>query len=475
MLKFRPFQKQFMQAAIDPAIDTACLSFPRGNGKSFLAGHLLTRVMTPGDPLFQPGTESILLSGSIEQCRIVFKFVRAALEPTGEYRFIDSSTRCGITHKATNTRLRVHGSNSKTAWGFVNVPFVVWDEPGASEINSGQQLFDAVMTSQGKPGSPLKAIFIGTVAPSVSGWWHDLIKDGNHDSTYVQALQGDINKWDQWNEIRRVNPLTAISKSFTKKLLQERDAARADTRLKARFLSYRLNLPSADSSTMLLTVDDWKRVCARPEAIPAGRPIVGIDLGAGRAWSAAVAVWRSGRVECMAIAPGIPNIEAQEKRDRVPTGTYQKLVDSGALRIAHGLRVQPPGQLVDAIREAWGRPEVIICDRFRLGELQDVARGIPVSPRVTRWSEASSDIRDLRRMAMDGPLSCHGASQGLFTASLSAALVQNDDQGSVRLVKSGTNNTGRDDVAQGLTLAVGALARMLKRPSHRWKYRGMAA
>ena len=36
-------------------------------------------------------------------------------------------------------------------------------------------------------------------------------------------------------------------------MLEERDAARADSRLKARFLSYRLNQPSADESAVLLT------------------------------------------------------------------------------------------------------------------------------------------------------------------------------------------------------------------------------
>ena len=41
------------------------------------------------------------------------------------------------------------------------------------------------------------------------------------------------------------------------KLLEERDSARRDTRLKSRFLSYRLNLPRRDESEMLLTVDDW--------------------------------------------------------------------------------------------------------------------------------------------------------------------------------------------------------------------------
>ena len=46
-------------------------------------------------------------------------------------------------------------------------------------------------------------------------------------------------------EIRRCNPLTAISDSFRAKLLDERDRARRDSRLKARFMSYRLNVRRA--------------------------------------------------------------------------------------------------------------------------------------------------------------------------------------------------------------------------------------
>ena len=157
-------------------------------------------------------------------------------------------------------------------------------------------------------------IYIGTLAPARAGWWHDLIADGSHGSTFVHRLQGDPAKWDHWSEIRRCNPLTAISPEFRKKLLEERDAARADSRLKARFLSYRLNIPTGDESAVLLTIDDWERTVARPVPDPDGRPVVGVDLGGGRSWSAAVACWRSGRVEAIAVAPGIPSIGNQEKR-----------------------------------------------------------------------------------------------------------------------------------------------------------------
>ena len=461
-MKLRPFQRAFIRAATAPGIDTAALSLPRGNGKSWLAGHLVSRILDPADALFRAGTESVLCAASIEQARIVFRFARETLEPSGEYRFLDSNTRIGITHRDTNTKLRVIGSNGKTAFGLVGCPWAVCDEPGAWETNGGTLLHDAIETAKGKPGSPLRSLYIGTIAPAVSGWWPDMIDDGTHGSTYVQALQGDPERWDQWPEIRRCNPLTAVDPKFRRKLLEERDKARADTRLKARFLSYRLNVPSGDEASMLLTVDDWQRVTARPVPEREGRPIVGIDLGAGRAWSAAVGVWRSGRVEAIAVAPGIPDLAAQEKRDRVPAGTYRKLHEIGALRVAQGLRVQPPGELMKAVRAEWGGAEVIICDRFRLAELQDCVNGTPIVPRISRWSESSLDIRAVRKLAKDGPLSCAESSRALLTASLASTIAKADDAGNVRLVKRGTNNTGRDDVGAALVLACGALSRAPK-------------
>ena len=460
--ELRPFQHEFIRRATGPGIDTACLSLPRGNGKSALAGHLVTRILTPDDPLFVAGTESVLCAASIEQARIVFRFARGELEEVGGYRFLDSHTRIGAVHKATNTRLRIIGSNGRTAMGLVGCPWAICDEPGAWEVNGGTLLHDAIQTAMGKPGSPLRALYIGTLAPATAGWWHDLVDDGSHGSTVVHALRGDPERWDQWPEIQRVNPLTAISPAFRRKLLDERDAARADTRLKARFMSYRLNVPSGDESTMLLTVDDWERVTAREVPEREGQPIVGLDLGAGRAWSAAVGVRSNGRVEALAVAPGIPDLAAQEKRDRVPAGVYQKLHESGALRVSEGLRVQPPGQLVAAVREEWGAPAAIFCDRFRLPELQDCARGLRIRPRVSRWSEASADIRGLRKLARDGPLAVAAGSRDLMAASLAAALVKNDDQGSTRLAKR-AHNVGRDDVAAAFLLGAGALARKPKR------------
>ena len=335
----RPFQRRFLVGALAPGIDVAALSVARGNGKSALAGHLLTRILTPSNPLFRPGTESVLCSASIEQARIVFRFARADLEPRGGYRFLDSHTRIGITHKASNTRLRVISSNAKTAMGLVGCPWAICDEPGAWETNAGELMRSALWTARGKPGSPLRILLIGRVAPAMGGWWPELIAGGSRGSVYVQAIQGDPAKWDQASEIRRCNPLMWAFPESRRTLPAERDAARDDTRQKAAFLSYRLIVPTADESAVLLTVDDWQRVCGRPAGDRSGRPVVGIDLAGGRALSAAVAVWPSGLIAARAVAPGTPSLPEQEKRDRVPHRVYPRLADAGVLATDGGRRV----------------------------------------------------------------------------------------------------------------------------------------
>ena len=471
MIELEPFQRRFVAKATDPKIDRAVLSMPRGNGKSFLAAYLLTRALTPGDPLHVPGAEFLLCAASIEQARLCFRFIRTELEPTGHYRWLDSSTRIGIKDKRDDTRLRVLSSNGKTSMGIVNCPLLVADEGGSWETNGGQLMADAIDTAQGKPGSPMRIVYIGTLSPAVSGWWHDLVKGGSHGSTYVQTLQGDPDKWNDWKEIARCNPLTKISAPFRKKLREELAAAQSDSRLKARFMSYRLNVPSGDESTTLLTVDDWQQVVGRPVAERVGKPLVGIDLGGGRAFSAAVAVWKTGRIEAIAVCPGIPDIAAQEKRDRVPSGTYQQLVDDGALRIAHGLRVQSPRQLVEFVADEWGPPAALICDRFRESELRDASKGISIESRITRWSEAASDIRDLRRLCKDGPFSCEELSRQLVASGLAVATVKSDDSGNSRLIKS-KNNTSRDDVPAAWLLAAGAFSRAMSKPKRGSRYRG---
>ena len=281
MTKLLRFQKDFLKAVENPKYDTVAISGPRTLGKTFIAAQVLIRCMTPGDSLHQPGREYILGAATLGQARLTYNFIREALEPTGEYRWIDSTTRLGATHTRTNTKLRAISSNAKSSFGLVNVPIVVIDEPGALEIIGGQMLSDSLFTAQGKVGSRLKLILAGTLGPMATGtghWWWDLVAGGTKGRTHVQLFQGDGETWDKWPTIRKANPLINLDAHTRKVILEERDAARGDSRLKARFWTYRLNRPSGDESTMLLTVEDWERVTARQAPPRDGRPIVAVDL-----------------------------------------------------------------------------------------------------------------------------------------------------------------------------------------------------
>ena len=92
----------------------------------------------------------------------------------------------------------------------------------------------------------------------------------------------------------------------------------------------------------LLTLQDWDLIKARPVPPKVGRPLVGLDMGGGRSWSAAVALWPNGRCEAFALCPGIPSIEEQEKRDLEPPGTYQKTRFKGPLDSSSGVTCPQP-------------------------------------------------------------------------------------------------------------------------------------
>ena len=475
MLKLRPFQRPIVKAVESPDWDIIAVSIPRGNGKSTLAAYILERTLTPGDSLFLNGDEAVLTAASIDQARLTFKIVRQALGEDG-YRYNDSNTRLNATHIATGSRLRCISSTGKTTMGLVGVKIAVVDECGSFEVNGGRLQWDALVGALGKPDSPMKILAISTVAPSLTGWWADLIKAGTVGRTWVYALQGDAARWDVWKEVRRVNPLAAISPELRQRLRAELKEAYRDTSKRAYFTSYRLNQPTGDSATMLLPLEDWQLVTAREVPPATGKAIIGADMGGGRAWCSAVAIHSNGRCAAFALTPGIPSIADQEKRDLVAAGTYQKLVDADLLIVADGLRVPPPSMLWDEIRSRWGRPASVVCDRFRLSELQDAAGGDAglVTPRVTRWSESAEDIRALRKISRDGPLAVVPESRLLLAASLSVATVKNDDQGNTRLQKLGHNNSSRDDVAAGLVLAAGAHSRAVTQARPRWRYRGAA-
>ena len=455
-IRWRPFQRRIFQAL--KTKDCIVLSAPWASGKSTLAAHLLRRTLDPGDELHKPGQTSFLVAGSLGQATKGAFAILRSLCVGDEFRISESTQQASILHKSTGSKVSVLACVGKRNLGIVRCPLAVGDEPGSWPLREGELLHNLIQGSLLKPDGIRQAVYIGTLAPAgAKSWWREFANEPSNDRRHVELIQGDRETWFRWYTIAKASPiLWGIAKSRAG-LLAERDAARSDSTKRANFLNYRLNLPAQDENDVLLTVEDWKLMLARPPAPRRGRPVVGLDLGKSRAWSAAVAIWpQTMRVETVAICGGVPPLEDREKADHVRPGTYQRLADMGQLHLDANRRVPRIELLLDLIAE-W-RPSRVICDRFLLPDLLDLNPAYQVIPRRARWSESTYDIEATRELALDGGLNVAMSSRSLLEHSVGVSLLERDKGGSCRLVKS-TNNFARDDVCHAWVRACGEVKR----------------
>ena len=461
------FQVDWLTGAAK-GVPEVVLSTPRANGKTFLLGRLLAGSLTPGGPHFRPAGRSMLYAGSRSQALLTLDATLDALgvtahEHTGRkcpcgYIVAMSPSDTRLTHRASGAALIVRGTNARAALGLgANSPLVVVDEPAAIAENSGQLLYDAIRTSQGK--APMTAVYVGTRAPAQDGsWWRTLADSESTPHRRVTRFASDNpdDFDDGIDKVLRLNPLAAHNPFLKPAIINEYNLAQSDSALRAAFLSFRMNLPSKDATRVLLTVDSWRRICARPVPPRRGRSVVGVDLGANVSWTAAVAIWPNGRCEAFAVTSGFPNLRGQEIRDKAPAGSYQKLKGAGSLLVADGLHSVPPAHLIDEIHRRWGRPTLVICDRFRLRELADTkAAGWNVEPRSMMPSEATDAIRALRVLADDGALAADEPSRPLVELSLAGCVTKSHTGGNETIERklARGNYHAQSDVAISLALA----------------------
>ena len=454
-----PFQSAFVSAVCREhrPPDIAALSLPRGNGKSWLCGHMVARSLTPGDPLHEPAVENVLVAASRPQASIVLEFARAALGESDGYRW----SKDGAIHLASRTRVRVISSDSRRALGLgANVRIVIADEPGAWSPTAGRRLWDAITTALGKRRTTIVAV--GTLAPAPltgpASWWPSFVAAGSSDGRHVSLLQADPEKWRDFDEVLRVNPVSAINPHLRRTLAREHAAALSSERSARPFKQYRLNIPGEPVDTQpLVTAAEWARVCARPVPACEGHPTIGVDLGGSRSWSAACAVWPSGRVESWALAPGVPSLAEQEREDQVSEGAYVELVRSGGLSVDDARAVPDIGLLLSRIWE-W-EPACIVSDPYRSAELYQVVAGrVRIIERARGGGESTSNVQALRARLLDTTAGVTEASRALLGAAFAQTALVIDASGITKVTKARAKRS-RDDAAAALLLAAGELAR----------------
>ena len=209
--------------------------------------------------MFDVGLESLLVSASMGQSRVTLRMLRESLQGVADsYRWLDSGTRMQVTHKATNTRMRVLSSSGKRSLGLEGWKVCVGDEPSAWEKRGGELQFHSLRQAIGKrPGQRL--LLCGTRAPAEPGsWWPSLIDGGSQPGVHVGELRApDSEAWDLWPTIRACNPMVNANPSLRQAVLRERDEARRNPTMRRSFEAFRLNRSVEVTSEVLIEAEAW--------------------------------------------------------------------------------------------------------------------------------------------------------------------------------------------------------------------------
>ena len=291
------------------------------------------------------------------------------------------------------------------------------------------------------------------VVVAVASW-----RRGAATGHHVALLQADPEKWAEFGEVLRVNPIASINPHLRRVLEREHRAALASDRAARTFRQFRLNIPGeAVESQPLVTTAEWARVCARPVPACEGKPVIGVDLGGNRSWSAAAAIWPSGRIEAWALAPGVPSLPDQEREDQVAPDSYLELVRAGGLAVDVGRAVPSVALLLSRVW-AW-EPAAIVADNYRAPELHQVVSGrVRVIEKARGGGESTSNVQALRSLLLDSEAGVDPASRALLSAAWAKTNLVIGNDGLTKVTKIDQRRS-RDDAAAALLLAAGERSR----------------
>ena len=461
-----PWQRRFIRGAFADGVQSAALSVGRGNGKTALLSGIAAATLD--GPLAVPRGETVIVASSFEQARIAFEHIAAfmgdKLDDRRTWKVWDTAQQARIEHRGTGARVRCIGGDPRRAHGLAPV-LVLADEPSQWLDTTGEKMRAALDTAMGKqPHS--RFVALGTRPADLEHWFAKMLAGGADYAQCHAARPGDP-RW-QRRTWARANPSLAHMPDLEAALRREAAHAKRDASLAAAFEALRLNLGTADSPVaVLIGAGLWRDI--EGEAERAGALVWGIDLGTSQAQSAVAAYWPdTGALACMAAFPDAPSLAARGLHDGVG-GLYEQCARRGELIQTPGRATHIPTLLETALAR-FGRPAMIVSDRWREAELRDAldAAGVPAARLDTRgmgFKDGADDVRAFRRACAEGRVT--PSPSLLLRSAMAEARTVSDPAGNAKLSKGsqgGRRLRARDDAAAAAILAVSAGSRRPARP-----------
>ena len=324
-----------------------------------------------------PRGETVIVASSFEQARIAFEHVLAFMggkvEDRQRFRVWDTAQQARIEDRKTGARVRCIGSDPRRAHGLAPV-LVLADEPAQWPETTGERMVAALCTAAGKqPHS--RFVALGTRPADAEHWFSKMLA-GGADYAQSHAARADDPAF-QKRTWAKANPSLAAMPDLEAAIRKEARQAKADPVLLASFDALRLNLGTADTQiSVLLSADLWANVEGEAEA--SGTCVWGVDPGTSAAQSAIAAYYpETGRLECFAAFPCDPSLSERGLRDGVG-GLYAECARRGELVTLGQSATDVAALLAESLRR-YGKPSVVVADRWREAELRDAleAAGVP--------------------------------------------------------------------------------------------------
>ena len=474
-LKLLPWERRFIAGAFADGVDTSALSVARGNGKSALVAGLAAAAVV--GPLAVRRGACLVVASSFAQARIIFDFALAYMAPwidanPERYRVNDSQSAALVEDRQTGALVRCIGSDSRRAHGGAPA-LILADEPAQWPPNFSESMYSALATSRGKI-EDARFIALGTRPAGGAGWFARLLEGGPGVYAQVHAAPPEAPPFEP-STWETANPSLPYFAALRAAIEREAERAALDASLAHQFRALRLNAGVADTAqSTLIDAGSWER-CEADDLPPRSGPLViGVDLGGASAMTAAAAYWpRTGRLEAMAWFPSIPGLAERGLADGVG-GAYERMAERGELLTTRG-RTVPVSDVLTWALETWGRPVVVVGDRFKQNELQqaidDAGLSAPVAWRGQGFRDGSEDVRAFRRAVLDGRVTA--PTSLLIRSALAEATTIADTAGNEKLAKQsegGRRVRARDDVAAAAILAISEGQRRAGRPRRplRW-------
>ena len=470
-----PWQRRFVRGAFKRGTQSAALSVARGNGKTALLSGIAAATLD--GPLMVPRGETVIVASSFEQARIAFEHVLAfmgdRLAVKDEWKVWDTAQQARIENRKTGARVRCIGSDPRRAHGLAPV-LVLADEPAQWPETTGERMVAALRTAAGKqPHS--RFVALGTRPADESHWFAKMLANGA-DYSQCHACEPDDPKFRKKTWFK-ANPSLRYMPDLEHAIRTEAKQAKADPALLSAFDALRLNLGTMDTeASVLLTAGTW--AACEGDADRRGPCVWGVDLGTSAAQSAVAAYWpETGRLECFAAFPCEPSFAERGLRDGVGN-LYVDCAWRGEL-LSLGQNAVDISALLQAALQRFGRPSMIVADRWREAELRDAltAGGVPVTSLELRgqgFKDGGEDVRIFQRACADGRVT--PVTSLLLRSAMSEARTVSDPAGNSKLSKNtqgGRRKRARDDAAAAAILAVAAGVRQPAKPKPSWRYAGL--